>query len=346
MLQYSTQPATEPYMLPRPLRSGLWQAVILGGLVGGSMSLAGAQHGKHQEDVASEVLSVSLRQLTARRFVASSTELVTDAGSAPASLQAALTQPMSVLCSRKKWLPELYVLGAPKAATTSLAWELVHNGIPSTATMASYNSTVGVDEALYNLTVGVDQAFQREQSESSFMNTKEWYFALQWVVNHDFVWDPAAAKEDWFRSMPACPVVDSSLATERKLFAEYNPGFLSMVGDSATLGGFGSLIGVSPNSSVNLPAWMQMLYGPLITRLTFVVMLREPLSAMQSSWYHARTYKDSTGKEPMGILGVAAAHSFLSQLQETMEQFEQGHVSLWLWHVAYGTQLRQYLSFF
>eukprot|EP00971_Amphidinium_carterae_P288300 5723651-Amphidinium_carterae.1 len=144
-------------MLSRPLRlrSGLWQAVILGGLVGGNMPLAGAQHDKHEEDVASELLAVSLRQLPARRFVASSTESVTDAGSSPASLQAALTQPMSVLCSQEKWLPELYVLGAPKAATTSLAWELVHNGIPSTVTLASYNVT--------DFTVGVDKAFQREQ---------------------------------------------------------------------------------------------------------------------------------------------------------------------------------------
>eukprot|EP00971_Amphidinium_carterae_P121978 2415552-Amphidinium_carterae.1 len=103
--------------------------------------------------------------------------------------------------------------------------------------------------------------------------------------------------------MPACPEVDSSLAGERKLFAEYNPGFLALVEDSATLGGFGSMRNVNPNSWINMPAWMQTLYGPLSSRLTFVVMLREPLSAMQSAWYHARAYKDGTGEEAVTILG-------------------------------------------
>jgi len=312
---------TRYYVLPLALLT----VISVCNLVNGSIPPTVGEHDQHQDED-SELQVLSLRQVQASRFAASSL------GVANIEPSAAGEGGSSVLCSRNKWLPELYVLGAPKAATTALAWELVQNGIPSSATITSFK---------FNQTFnGVDPVFQASKGESGFLEYKESYFVFEWVLDHHIRWDPAAAKEDWFEGMPACPD-----GTDRKLFADYNPGSLSLAGNADTLGGVGSLLGVEA-TSIKLPAWLQSLYGPLSARLTFVVMLREPLSALQSAWYHARAYKDGTGEEAVTILGVATSHSFLSQLQETMEQFEQGHVSLWLWHVAYGTQLRQYLSFF
>mmetsp|Transcript_7588 Transcript_7588/g.16689 ORF Transcript_7588/g.16689 Transcript_7588/m.16689 type:complete len:428 (+) Transcript_7588:67-1350(+) len=312
---------TRYYVLPLALLT----VISVCNLVNGSIPPTVGEHDQHQDED-SELQVLSLRQVQASRFAASSL------GVANIEPSAAGEGGSSVLCSRNKWLPELYVLGAPKAATTALAWELVQNGIPSSATITSFK---------FNQTFnGVDPVFQASKGESGFLEYKESYFVFEWVLDHHIRWDPAAAKEDWFEGMPACPD-----GTDRKLFADYNPGSLSLAGNADTLGGVGSLLGVEA-TSIKLPAWLQSLYGPLSARLTFVVMLREPLSALQSAWYHARAYKDVTGEDAITILGVPTAQSFIEQLHETIGQAEAGHVSEWVWHVAYGTQVRDYLSAF
>merc|ERR1719469_415544 len=94
---------------------------------------------------------------------------------------------------------------------------------------------------------------------------------------------------------------------------------------------------------INLPNTLLNFYGHMSKQITFVAMIREPLSRMQSAWYaarecdnHAICMKDCSGT------------SFDADLREAMlnAHKEPPLYTEWLWTGMYGRQLEQWLKKF
>lgn len=157
------------------------------------------------------------------------------------------------LCDGDRLLPSVYILGAPKAATTSLAFDL--------------GAGAGVHCA---------------------GGQKEWVFWTPGKLRAFGVGSqPArdAIRQQWLAGLPTCPVDG-----ERQVAGDFSPQNLRQVARPirrrvATLllreqGG-----AESPRTD-GLPNVLQTLYGPKASEVTFVVMVREPLSRIVSHWYY------------------------------------------------------------
>lgn len=139
------------------------------------------------------------------------------------------------VCMHGKLVPQLYVLGAPKCATTSFASEFSGGGGECAAA------------------------------------TKEYDY---WTVDTigEFWGHQAATISAWEMPLEGC---DKST---RRVVADYTPEYLSQTFRNTTDG--------LPEGQ-GLPAVLDRLYGRILGRsLQFVVMVREPLSRMQSWWYY------------------------------------------------------------
>lgn len=217
------------------------------------------------------------------------------------------------LCHRGKLLPELYVLGAQKGGTTEFAVDLLDSGVFSAASQRVHT--------------GLE---------------KEWHFFEYWMVAHYQDWQEHDAMEDWYDSLPACD--DSRFPRhERVILADMTPSNLRLVplGKSMKRGG-PSAFGHTDVAAVNLPVTLNRFYGALSNRVTFVVLMREPLSRMQSAWYHSQAWKAKHGRTMPGAHGA----SFQQDLLASVEGAEKHRLSMLLWGSLYGRQLEGYLSEF
>lgn len=158
------------------------------------------------------------------------------------------------LCDGDRLLPSVYILGAPKAATTSLAFDL--------------GAGAGVHCA---------------------GGQKEWVF---WTPGklRTFGAGTSAAREEirqqWLAGLPTCPTNG-----ERQVAGDFSPQNLRQVARPlrrripAVLQRGDSVVEVARRAE-GLPNALQSLYGPRVNEVTFVVMVREPLSRIVSHWYY------------------------------------------------------------
>jgi len=222
------------------------------------------------------------------------------------------------------------VLGAVKSATTDLAWQLVHNGIESTIVVGSVPDNDFWSHNISDLDV-------------PFLADKESYFVLQYMKDHFKVWNPEDAMEVWESYMPICPHT-----AERKIHADFTVMNLGMSakGRSSSEGGV-LAFGVDV-TAFDMPSTLEHWYGQLSSRPTFIIMLREPLSQMQSLWYHARTVYHLQGDEvPRQAIGDMPMDStFLAQLNRTLALAEAGTIPLWLWYAMYANQIEAWIDRF
>lgn len=223
------------------------------------------------------------------------------------------------LCGQGKHLPELYVLGAKKAATTSFAADLMKSGIGSVAGAA-----------------------------------KEWHFfdsRMDWRN----AGDPGSLHEEykkWLRELPPCPHNALKVHTsERNVLADFTPENLLMIplpGDAWTRGpwppwkyrGETALFPID-NNMVNLPKVLTMFYGLLARNLVFTILLREPLRRMQSGWHAFRS----------GNAGTSAwecSANFSCALKDRLEHVSQkptGYRNA-VFSSLYGQQVKEWLIHF
>jgi len=217
------------------------------------------------------------------------------------------------LCNRGKLLPELYVLGAQKSGTTEFAVDLMDSGILSAASQRVHS--------------GLE---------------KEWHFFEYWLVDHDHYWQQGLAMEDWYNALPACDDI-RFLRRERVILADFTPSNLRFVplGENMQRSG-PSAFGHTDVAAVNLPVSLHRFYGDLSNRVTFVVLMREPLSRMQSAWYHSQAWKARHGRTMPGMHGS----SFQEDLLASVDEAEEHRLSMLMWGSLYGRQLHGYLSEF
>lgn len=224
--------------------------------------------------------------------------------------------PTTNVCKRGRLLPEFYLLGAQKSATSSLALDLIRLGVKP-----------------YNVTHSGDKEVHFFDGWGRPMNTEEGFTGLE---------------ASWLDTLPPCDV-----RSRRQVIADYTPSNLRTVilpaGTNPTGSHWGmwyqtknekERMAVGP-SAMNLPQTISRLYAEQAKRITFVVMLREPLARMQSAWYHS-------AKMNWRVCRDCRAPSFQKALVATMGRMRQQPPRLddWLWGSMYSLHLEQWMAHF
>jgi len=224
------------------------------------------------------------------------------------------------MCYQGRQLPQLYLLGAAKASTTTLAHELMHAGV---------------------------------KCVHDHFSTKEFHFfdgIMNWnyKTNEDF----EAQKTAWLQWMPFCP--NAAGEGKRRLLADFTPDYLRMVTLPPVANRFGTFPpwGDAPKlgtkngpdvEAVHLPGVLHKFYGEGASRrLSFVVLLREPLARMQSAWYHAQSFNFTN------LCVDCRADSFQEAFQNHMGYFTDNprRITDWIWQGMYAWQLDGWLATF
>lgn len=216
------------------------------------------------------------------------------------------------LCSDGKLLPKLYLLGAQKAGTTSLAYKLMQSGVETAV---------------------------REYVPDG----KEWHFFDRRIRGQDEE-NIAEMKDDWLQQLPDCHDDD-----ELRMLADFTIINLGLVplprGNNVTGTHWGWWFRKKHpiEVDVNLPWVLSKMYGPaLIPSLRFVALIRSPVARMQSAWYHARAGGWN------GVCLDCRSDTFSGALEETMAAFqaEPPVVKDWLWHSMYARQLEHWRMYY
>eukprot|EP00928_Gymnodinium_smaydae_P062996 TRINITY_DN46706_c0_g1_i1.p1 TRINITY_DN46706_c0_g1~~TRINITY_DN46706_c0_g1_i1.p1 ORF type:complete len:390 (+),score=81.82 TRINITY_DN46706_c0_g1_i1:60-1229(+) len=208
------------------------------------------------------------------------------------------------LCIKGRLVPELYVLGVHKAATCNLYNNLHCQGVQHPKAM-NYMS-----EKEYPWWPRVNRLYRYTHSDMNASSIKE-------TASH------------WLNDMPAC---DSE---QRKVVADMNPYNFGLVKQQQqqTDSNAGQVGG--------LPGLLSEVYGAQRKRLTFVVMLREPLSRMQSAWYMQR----KSNSEPFHAQGASTFAQGL-ELAYQASSSSAGVLHPWLQEGLYSTRLPAWFKAF
>lgn len=238
------------------------------------------------------------------------------------------------LCDSGRLLPQLYILGAAKAATTSLAADLQGAGV----------DTVGLDCRISQVDMcGADgNLVDSNKKEFHFFD-----FSMNWER-----WSPDQFDEmvedvrpKWLRTLPACPT------DKQKVVADYTPESLRLVPLPDGSHPVGNFVGkgflpwqlsrnYTASTKVHLPRVLHSLYpAQQAPRVTFVVMLREPASRMQSHWYCCVCPKPTRVEG-----GRCEGRTFEGDMTFTMAHASQGIYNDWLWYSLYDAHLTEWFQ--
>jgi len=214
------------------------------------------------------------------------------------------------LCIEGKQVPELYLLGEPKAATTSVAQSFQDVGVIA-AVQTAYSERPWWHELPPN---------RRLSPRGHLVADKERHFFDDWLELYKPT-DPRLLP-DFLSQLPAC-------GEAREVLADFT-AYLSMTpappGAVFTGYNYGHLSGTDL-PYVNVPWMLREIYGGSSSRLAFVQVLREPLSRMQSQWYHAKSVAF------VAVCGDCKGPDFATALAATMSRYEQNphQYDDWLW---------------
>jgi len=216
------------------------------------------------------------------------------------------------ICLRGKQVPDLYVMGTQKSATSSLAYDLMGVGIQSAAGK-KHNG--------------------RPKKE------------LHWF-DHHLHWDAVKShsleneRGRWLQFMPNCSQSFWRQQNPRRVLADFTPDYMPLVPPPASM----HLPNLTISSEhVNLPKMLRLFYGDAAKKVTLVVMLREPLSRMQSAWYAAKACNNFSC-----ICMSCNSSSFQVALADQLTNASRSPPELtsWFWFSMYARQLQQWLTKF
>eukprot|EP00928_Gymnodinium_smaydae_P088639 TRINITY_DN72705_c0_g1_i1.p1 TRINITY_DN72705_c0_g1~~TRINITY_DN72705_c0_g1_i1.p1 ORF type:complete len:420 (+),score=86.01 TRINITY_DN72705_c0_g1_i1:117-1376(+) len=220
------------------------------------------------------------------------------------------------LCSNNKQLPDLYVIGQQKCGTSSLAADLMDAGV------ANVHGPHNPKEFHWFNSV-MRMNYQLDGLHGVYRNRKSW--------------------EAW---MPVCPGTEDETATQqnarRQPLADFTPAYMSVVPRPENMVPTGPWLRVF-DSNISIPKEMVKLHGvEAAKKLTLVMMLREPMSQMQSAWYHAESFNFTnvcaSCRAPSFKAALTDLHTGLQQTPPTYNQ--------WLWNVMYGAHLAAWVEQF
>lgn len=220
------------------------------------------------------------------------------------------------LCAEGKLLPALYMLGAPKTATTTLSMELLRLG--------------GMDTAPHH------------------WSPKEWHF---WEKFGELQ-ESDGVKDQFMAELQDCPA-------EHTVLGDFSVNNLAAV-PRDDLGHDVLLTKCSCNATIadgpslragSAPRQMAHAYGALKDKVTFMILLREPLARMQAAWYHARVenfsaywgYKDCcTNSFEEAVTTIV--DNPRNAMNGTFQALIEGTGSVWA--SMYGHHINEWLKYF
>eukprot|EP00927_Polykrikos_kofoidii_P006894 TRINITY_DN12808_c0_g2_i2.p1 TRINITY_DN12808_c0_g2~~TRINITY_DN12808_c0_g2_i2.p1 ORF type:complete len:438 (+),score=48.16 TRINITY_DN12808_c0_g2_i2:271-1584(+) len=240
-------------------------------------------------------------------------------------------------CEGGKMLPQLYVLGAAKSATTSLAANLMAAGVES---------------------VGPDCRGWCDANGKVYTNVeKEFHF---FDAKMDWFWHGARGeslhKELWKGMMPDCPRVEHGRSL-RRVVGDFTPEYLRMtalppgaifadesIAHYRHLYGNGIKEADGSDANFHLPAVISHFHGHHAKQITFVVMLREPLSRLRSLYDCCICPRGKGG----ALVGRCKNTSFSDDLRKHVAalQSDPPQFSDWIWGAFYGLQIEEWISVF
>jgi hypothetical protein len=149
-------------------------------------------------------------------------------------------------------------------------------------------------------------------------------------------------KAEWLEWMPACPEADSTGISKRTVLADFTPDYLRVVPrPTRDFKMTGQWLKAQTKDAI-APRYMHQLYGVNSKKVTFALMIREPLSQLQSAWYHAASFNFTNAcrscKSPSF---KAALTSLVEGLQRTPRE-----LTPWLWTSMYGRHLEHWMKYF
>lgn len=267
----------------------------------------------------------------------------------------------SNLCVEGKLLPQLYILGAAKSATTSLAADLLAAGIEG----------VGRDCRMKDDPCTVAREPNPQAKEFHYFD-----FATSWSGLDDDGLELERIK--WRKVLPDCgvdaPLPVTALARKvkpalkafhappaapstanappkRRVLADFTPESMRLTPMPSGVRPYGSFQEMSAarflpvsddteeTEQVNLPRLLQYVYKEHASRVTFVIMLREPAARMQSHWYCCICPKSRCGPR----------RSFQGDMLSALgraEDPDQPQYSDWLWYSMYRHHIKAWIDRF
>eukprot|EP00928_Gymnodinium_smaydae_P054541 TRINITY_DN38294_c0_g1_i1.p1 TRINITY_DN38294_c0_g1~~TRINITY_DN38294_c0_g1_i1.p1 ORF type:complete len:412 (-),score=37.34 TRINITY_DN38294_c0_g1_i1:128-1363(-) len=215
------------------------------------------------------------------------------------------------LCSSGKQLPDLYVIGQQKCGTSSIARDLMDAGV-------------------HNV-----HGPHNPKEFHWFNNNMRMNYTLEGPVALN------RNREAWESWMPPCPGNGTSDA-QRQVLADFTPAYSSVVPRPPNMVPVGPWVRVF-DQAINIPLEMVKLHGDeAAKKLTLIMMIREPLSQMQSAWYHSRSFNFTN------VCSSCRAPTFkdaLFQLHNGTQQSPPQYTQ-WLWNVMYGQHLQEWVKHF
>lgn len=247
------------------------------------------------------------------------------------------------LCIEGRLLPEVFLLGAAKSATTSMAANLMGAGVEVS---------------------GPDCRGWCVPYEKHFAKSKELHYfdyKMSWQLSTLDDYDDV--RHEWIGMYPECDQPSSRGARflsrffprrfpqRKRLMADFTPEYLRMVPlpDGAIYDESSMVQQLSPDASpeakarLNLPSVLKHFYGQAAPKLRFVVMLRQPLERMQSLYYCCLCPTDDEDPDPDCI-----SSSFDQDLQRDLAKLTESppKYSDWVWGSFYARHIERWLTHF
>eukprot|EP00928_Gymnodinium_smaydae_P065820 TRINITY_DN4890_c0_g1_i1.p1 TRINITY_DN4890_c0_g1~~TRINITY_DN4890_c0_g1_i1.p1 ORF type:complete len:431 (-),score=90.73 TRINITY_DN4890_c0_g1_i1:132-1424(-) len=235
------------------------------------------------------------------------------------------------LCGGGRQLPDLYVLGVQKCGTSALARALGSAGVRNV-----HEPSNKKELHFFNMPIKVDYSleWQRDSGED--------YRTYKSKLLPMIKWDGADLEENrklWYDyNLPGCPT-----SKTRAVLADFTPDYVRVVPKPAELGELGGKWRPVDEMNVSIPKFMRRMYGEEASqKLNFVIMLRDPLAQVQSSWYMANRSGFIYCRSCKGPSFQESLTTHLNMMQIS----KKAQLSAWLWTAMYARQIEHWLEHF
>lgn len=232
------------------------------------------------------------------------------------------------VCQDGKQLPDLYVLGVQKCGTSSLARALAGAGV-----QIAHSPDNAKELHFFNMPIKVDFSLDWEADNGRpWKEYKEEAKLLPMIK-----WEGSSLEENrkmWHEYyMPTCP------QGQRTVLADFTPDYVRIVPKGEDVGRLYDFWRPVDLMNVSLPKFMKSMYGEASKKVTFAIMIREPLAQLQSAWYMSLRSNFIYCRSCKG-------ESFNATLEQHMKQLKNKDLTEWLWTVMYARQIEEWLTHF
>lgn len=247
------------------------------------------------------------------------------------------------LCIEGRLLPKLFLLGAAKSATTSMAANLMGAGVEVS---------------------GPDCRGWCNSYEPHFAHQKELHYfdyKMSWTMST--LGDYESNRHEWVGLFPECEKPAGAGARllskffprkfpqRKRIMADFTPEYLRMVPlpEGSRYDENSMVHHMFPESSedvkakLNLPSILRLFYGEAATTVNFVLMVRSPLERMQSLYYCCLCPPDDEDPDPSCLQSNFEndLRNDLAKLTESPPTFSD-----WVWGSFYGRHIERWLEHF